>query len=255
MHRTAFPVAACLVGLTGLVGVAPAAPVVLDNFEGGEGHFSFAPTFSGTNRHITAVTADATTATAAQMGTGSEQLGITPQNPGTSSDFPTNTFRLRFLSGDPGATSNAGTPAFNVNIGPDGYVGYFAKTSVPNLTLSIGLDDGAALEQGTFRTVIADGQWHLYQWNLDAPSGEFVAFAGTGPNGAIDGPTVTIDSLFIQGPTASTPTPVPVFIDTVAFNTTGDLSSLVPEPAAVALLVVPALGLLAGRRRCRTAVA
>jgi hypothetical protein len=123
------------------------------------------------------------------------------------------------------------------------------KTSTPGLTTAVALDDGAALELGTLRDVIADGQWHLYQWNLNAPSGEFSAFAGTGPNGVIDGPNVSIDSIFIQGPTASSPTPVQVSLDTVAYNMTGDLSSLVPEPSTGLLLLVGAAVAGISRRR------
>jgi len=205
-----------------------AAPIILDDFESGEGHFASTVTFSGTNRNLTGGTADQSTATAAQAGTGSELLGLNPLNPGTSVDFPVDTFRLRFLSG-------GGTPANNVNFGANGYIGYFLKTTVPNLTTAIALDDGAALELGTFRNVNSDGAWHLYQWNLNAASGEFSGFAGTGPNGKIDGPTVTIDSIFIQGPVASAPTPLAISLDTVASNATGDLVSLVPEPGSLGL--------------------
>jgi hypothetical protein len=246
MRRTDLRVVACLVVAAGFAGVARATPIIIDDFEGGsEGHFNSANplTASGTNRNLTGATADPTTTTAF-TGAGSQIVGLTPQNPGAATDFPTTTFRLRHLSG-------SGTPANNTTIGPNGYVGYFLKTTVPNLTTAVGLDDGAALELGTFRTIIADGQWHLYQWNLNAPSGEFTGFAGTGPNGVIDGSPVTIDSIFIQGPTSSSPTPVNVFLDTVAFNTTGDLSSLVPEPTALAAFAVPAAGLLTARRRRR----
>jgi hypothetical protein len=244
MRRNRLPFASCLAVLFLPAGVATAAPIIIDDFEGGlEGHFNSANpgTASGTNRNLTAATADPT-ATTAQTGTGAEALTITPLNPGTATDFPTTTFRLRFLSG-------GGTQANNTQIGPTGYVGYFLKTSVPNLTTAIALDDGTGLEQGAFRNVIADNQWHLYQWNLNGGAGEFAAFAGTGQNGLIDSTPITIDSIFIQGPTASAPTPLPVFLDTVAFNTTGDLGALVPEPSAAAALVLAAAALAARRRK------
>jgi hypothetical protein len=236
--------------LAALLGVPPLAaaadPVVLDNFDGGEGRFNSTNpgTASGTNRNLSAATADQTTSTA-QQGAGSEQVGITPLNPGTSSDFPTDTFRLRFLSG-------GGTPANNVNIGPTGYVGYFLKTTTPGLTTAIGLDDNngttTPLEQSVFRPVTSDGEWHLYQFRLDDPD-QWEPFALTGMNGQIDGPTVTIDSIFIQGPVSSS-APVTLFLDTVAYNTAGDLSSLVvPEPGTAGLLA--AAGLLATARRRR----
>jgi hypothetical protein len=219
--------------------ISSAAPIIIDDFETSEGHFNSAnpATASGTNRHITSATADLSTAFAF-TGIGSEFVTITPQNPGTSTDFPVDQFRLRFLSG-------GGTVANNVNVGPDGYVGYFLRTTTPGLLTAPALDDGAALELGVLQPVIADGQWHLYQFNLD-DAAQWDAFAGTGPNGAIDGPAVSFDSIFIQGPTAAV-APIQVYLDTVAYNTTGDLSS-VPEPSSLAALSFGAIGLLFRRR-------
>src|SRR5688500_9011833 len=103
------------------------AAIVIDDFEVDEGHFSSAnpATASGTNRHLTSVTADLSTAFAFTGG-GSQLLVITPQNPGAGIDFPSDQFRLRFLSA-------GGTIASNVNVGPDGYVGYFLRTTAPGL--------------------------------------------------------------------------------------------------------------------------
>ncbi len=145
-----------------LPGVA-IATIIIDDFEGGlEGHFNSAtpappqaPTATSPPPPPTRPPPPPRPATPA--------LTITPLNPGTSTDFPTATFRLRFLSG-------GGTQANNTQIGPTGYVGYFLKTSVPNLTTAVALDDGTGLEQGAFRNVIADNQWHLYQWNLNSES-------------------------------------------------------------------------------------
>src|SRR3954471_7140402 len=103
MRKVAILSALCAAaGVSVLAPGAGAAPIVIDDFEGGsEGHFNSANpgTASGTNRNITAATADPTTATPAFTGTGSQVLTVTPVNPGTSTDFPTNTFRLRHLSG------------------------------------------------------------------------------------------------------------------------------------------------------------
>jgi hypothetical protein len=217
--------------------LSSAAPIVLADFEGIETPFASAPTTSGTNRNVTSATADLSNIFAF-TGTGSERLTITPPNPGTSTDFPTDQFRLRFLSG-------GGAPSSNVNLGPDGYFGYFLRTTTEGLVTAPALDDGAALELGVFLPVIADGQWHLYQFNLDDPE-QWNAFAGTAPNGEIDGPTVTLDSIFFQGATASSPE---FYLDTVAYNTSGDLTALVPEPSAAGLLLCSAVGLLLRRKR------
>jgi len=216
-----------------------ADPTILDDFEGGsEGHFGSLPTLSGTNRNITSATADQSNLLF-YSGLGSEHITVNPQNPGTAPDFPSTNYRLRFLSG-------GGTPANNVNIGATGYVGYFLRTSTPGLVTAPGLDDGAALELGVFQNVIADNAWHLYQFNL-ADANQWDPFAGTGPNGSIEGPTVTIDSIFIQGLTANGTTDVS--LDTVAYNPNGDLTTLVPEPGSCALLSFAGLALLARRKR------
>src|SRR3954471_7439325 len=103
MRKVAILSALCAAaGVSVLAPGAGAAPIVIDAFEGGsEGHFNAANpgTASGTNRNLTAATADPTIDASAQAGTGFQSLGITPLNPGTSTDFPTNTFRLRHLSG------------------------------------------------------------------------------------------------------------------------------------------------------------
>ena len=222
-----------------LSSAASAAPIVLDGFDADEGHFSFAPTFSGSNRSLTAATAVQTTS-AAQSGAGSELITLTPDAAAA------NPFRIRFLSGNPGANANAGNPAQNVAFAPDGFVGYFLRTTTEGLTTGIGIDDGATLEKAVPVPVIADGEWHLYQFDLDATN--YGRFAGAGGTAGLDAATVTIDSIFIEGP-QSTAGPFDVYLDTVAYNNAGNLDALVPEPSALGLLGVGALGLLARRRR------
>ena len=83
------------------------------------------------------------------------------------------------------------------------------------------------MEASTSLSVIADGKWHLYEWNLadDAVWSNF-----TGGNGAIGGPNSFIDSIFFYGDGGTANRTFEVFMDTVAYNPTGRLTSLiVPE--------------------------
>jgi hypothetical protein len=145
---------------------------------------------------------------------------------------------MRFLSG-------GGTITNNVDFGPDGYIGYFIRTTTPGLITAPGVDDAGGLELGAFKTIIADGAWHLYQFNLDDDT-QWDFFAGTA-NGAIDSTTtVSLDSIFVQGATSGT---VDLYLDTVAYNKTGDLTSVIPEPGSIGLLSLGALSVLMRRRR------
>ncbi|WP_428303986.1 phosphodiester glycosidase family protein [Lacipirellula sp.] len=197
---------------------------VLDGFDGNEGRYATAPTFSGTNRGIAATTTADYSTEAAHQGAGSEKLTIVRDAQDVEG-------RLRFLAG-------GGTPANNrVTVGSQqramgttGFVGFFLKTDDAGLTVNIGLDDGyrlgtTGMEISTALPVIADGKWHLYQWNL-ADANLWSNF--TAGNGTINGPNSFIDSIFINGG-APNQTSV-VFLDTVAYNPAGNLNSLiVPE--------------------------
>jgi hypothetical protein len=215
-------------------GTPPADPLittltVLDPFDGNEGRFTTAPTFSGSNRGITTATADYSTE-AAQTGVGSEKIAITRNGDATG--------QLRFLSG-------GGTPANNrVNVGgqmramgESGYVGFFLKTTDPGLQVGLGIDDGysagtTGMEVSAAIDVIADGKWHLYEWNL-ADAAMWNNFSGG--NGAIGGPNAFIDSIFFYGGAATANQTFDVYLDTAAFNPTGRLTSLiVPEAFAPA---------------------
>ena len=176
--------------LFGLAASANAAVLVIDDFEAGEGHFAQQPGFSGTSAGFEPA---ATVSTADRVtdeffaGAASERLFI---NDNTTNAPDGTAWRVRFLSG-------GGTPANNVTLPTSGYVGYWLKTSNENLRAAIMVDDGAALERSTRVPIIADNQWHLYQWNFDDDA-QWDGFAGTGPNGVIDAASVTLDSLYID---------------------------------------------------------
>jgi hypothetical protein len=219
---------------------------ILDGFNGNEGHFTSNP-FGGsgsTNGITNASTAVFTTAEA-HLGDGSQQVTLARTADASS--------RVRHLSG-------GGTPANNrVNVGgvlsamgPFGFVGFFLKTTEVDLQVYLGIDDGAAagtngLERSTALSVIADGEWHLYEWDL-ANANLWTNFANG--NGTIDGPNAYIDSIFFQSGASTVGDTFTFFLDTVAYNPYGSLSILaVPEPATLTLLC-PLAFLAIRRRRC-----
>ena len=103
------------------------------------------------------------------------------------------------------------------------------------------------LERGTRTPIIADGEWHLYEWNLDDDT-QWDGFAGTGVNGAIDAATVTIDALYIDATLAGdgSDQDATFNIDTVAHDPAGQI--VIPEPTSLALLGLGALPLVRRRR-------
>jgi hypothetical protein len=113
-------------------------------------------------------------------------------------------------------------------MGPAGYIGFFLRTTDANLQVGIGLDDGVSggstgLEVSTSLSVIADGRWHLYEWNL-ADANQWSNFSGG--NGAIGGPNAYIDSIFLYADPGAAGSAVSVMIDTVAYNPSGSLAAL-----------------------------
>ncbi len=174
--------------------------VVLDDFEVDEGHFSASPTYSGSNRGILSATAERDTSEA-HTGIASERIDV---------EFdPSATDRmLRFLSG-------IGDPAQNVVIDADGWIGFWMMTETPGLTVQIALDDPDSADRGLAQEVIADGEWHLYQWDLDN-NAQWEGWAYQ--DGIITGPTITIDSIFLFGSGSAT-----VYLDDVAYNNGGSL--------------------------------
>jgi hypothetical protein len=233
----------CL-GIASLVSTpsADAQLVIIDGFELGEGHFTSNPnTGSGTTQGFietgpTAATADQTFATAF-TGSNSQRIVIFDDIAAGGTPANVDSWRFRHLSG-------AGTPANNLSLaivtGSTGFVGYWLKTSSAGLEAGIGIDDGLALEIGRWQPIIADGQWHLYEWQFQ-DAVDWDAFAGTGPNGQIDAASVTIDSVFIRagvGVGIGTAFDADFVIDDVSYNPTG---SAVPEPSSMLLIGLASL--------------
>lgn len=230
----------------------PAAPdaqpvlqslTIFDDFEGSKGHFGSSLSASGSSRHIAPASSSTVDTQFAQAGDSSLRLDIV-----NTGELPAQT-QLRFLSG--GASPGNNLHDGNKAMGTQGYIGFFLRMEPGSdpLYISILLDDGttvqAGLERADFIEVIADGEWHLYQWEL-GNSTLWNNFSGG--NGVIGGPNAFIDALYFSSAPATSGGPNwsgTVWLDTVAYNPSGDLSILaIPEPGAVSLVLLGFAGLI-----------
>lgn len=232
----------------GQTGVVPtiSQQTVFDEFEGSKGHFGSSLTASGSTRNVDASSSSAVDDEVRHRGESSLRLDVVNTNASPAQ------MKLRFLSG-------GGTPGNNLvsgeSMGNSGYVGLFLRVlpGAEPLFVSLLVDDGTTtstgLERSTFLEVLADGEFHLYQWNLSDPD---VWANFSGGNGTIDGPNAFIDAIYLSSNASTaaggTNWSGQVWIDTVAYNPAGNLNGLIPEPAAAALAVASALTLLVRRR-------
>src|SRR5688572_12109540 len=221
-----------------LIGSARAANIVIDDFEVDEGHFNLHPSFSGSTTGETDLggtgpsTADQDL-TGGISGLASQRIFL-DDDPlaDVPSTNPVQAWRLRHLSG--GGTIANNTP---LTVSPNGHVGYYLRTTTPDLLASIMIDDGTTghLERASYISIIPDGNWNLYQWQFSDPN-QWEGFAGTGVNGMIDSTTtVTIDALFVVALKTSGDQDAVFNVDYFATNPDGPLTP-VPEPATGVLL-------------------
>ncbi|TWT97807.1 hypothetical protein Pla108_19590 [Botrimarina colliarenosi] len=111
--------------------------------------------------------------------------------------------------------SGGADPAGNAPIVTEGFVGFWLKTETPGISVQIALDDPVSADRGVPQQLIADGQWRLYEWDLEDDS-QWLGWVNG--DGAITGPTATIDSIFFTGEGDAE-----VYLDTVAYNSEGSL--------------------------------
>ena len=232
--------------ITGIKDVITTA-TVFDDFEHTKGHFALAPNTSGSSRNV-AASSNATVDTAHHQA-GSSSLRLDIQNTNAT---PT-AMQLRFLSG-------GGTPGSNLSndkaMGNNGFVGVFLRMEPGSdpLYVTMLIDDGTTTstgtERGDFRAIVADGDWHLYQWDL-SEDGSWTNFSGG--NGVIGGPNAFIDSIYFSstaGTSGGSNFSGTVWLDTVAYNPNGRLDYLVPEPTTM-LMAAGGFMFVGGRRRAR----
>lgn len=185
---------------------------VIDNFNTTVGRFTGHPTFSGSTTGIdggsTAVWNNANSAS----GAGGSIAITLLDNPSL-----TTAWGVRFLSG-------GGSPGNNFNLSPNGWVGFWMKTSQspPGATVAIGLDDSGdpVTKRSVQLPVIGDGKWRLYQWNI-ADSNHWTPWVVTSGNKKIVGPTVSIDAVWFMADDNAGPWSL--YLDDVSHNLNGPL--------------------------------
>ena len=248
-------------GLVAMGGVAQGAPIIFDDFNTNLGHFGYAPNFASQSTGESTPPATPV-GTNERVETDSPLEGTGHQKLVLVHDGTTALMRIRHVSGAaPYGSGQAGVPAsntpFTTSTGEDGFIGFYAKTSAANAGWTIGLNldggtanAGADMDMGVARSIIADGEWHLYEWNLDNDD-DWVAVPSIGGDGTIQAGQHTVDSIYIFTNQAGTAGQVrdPLFIDFVAKSDSGSIAALVPEPGAISLVGLAGLGLLRRRQK------
>lgn len=214
-----------------VIAFGSAQAAVIDDFNINEGRFTSTPaTGSGTSQVDPASTADRVTTDGPFEGAGHQRLYLTNKSGATS-------FRLRHLSGGGSAANNFPIP---VTSGVDGKIGLYVKTAVStetNWTVSIYLDGPPAnaladMDGGKPKAIIPDGQWHLYEWDLDAADWGPAASIGGGHAGAtlLEG-SHSIDCVFFNYTNVTVfPATNLIFMDFVAWNPNGSVADLLLDP-------------------------
>ncbi len=205
------------------------ASISFDDFNVSEGHFTANPIGgSGSSANIgTGSAADRVTTDGPVEGSGHQKLVINATTPGGA-------IRLRHLSGGGSPANNV---AFTTTTNVDGWIGLAIKadaTNDPNWNVQIWLEGApSGNNNGSVpKTIITDGQWHIYEWNLDDDTGGTdgwgsIASIATG-SAVVPNISHTIDSVIFRnagGPASST-----MFMDFVAKTDSGSVSNLLTAP-------------------------
>jgi hypothetical protein len=228
---------------------APAS-IIFDDFNVNEGHFAGAVDASGTTVGEDAALSSIDRVTTNSLeGPGNQLLHLVHDATATA-------YRVRHLSG-------GGTPASNIGFAitaasVDGFIGFYIKTTATGWETSINVDGPAntftpptgQMRGSTSIPIIADGQWHLYEWDLDAPIWGSIPGIATITPGPLPDLTYTIDSIYFRDLDGS-PGPTADFsLDFVAKSDSGSIANLIPEPSSAVLLLSSGVFALSfGRRR------
>jgi hypothetical protein len=229
---------------------ASAAPVFIQDYEAPgnlDDPFNLPPDFSGTTVAVVSATDTITHVPSdGANGTAASAEHFLEHNTAESPTAGGWQWQARILPNSGGST-NATNPLF----ASDGFVGYWLKVdssvtaqmqTAPVLEGSTGTGTATA---GVLRNVVNDGQWHLYQWNLDDPA-EFPNTFGTVYGGTLGDTTleatVSFDSIAVVSPNGGNAT---FRIDQIGYDNAGPL----PEPSSGIIIAVLGAAALARRRR------
>jgi hypothetical protein len=201
--------------------------VTFDDFNSSNGHFNSNPaTGSGSSQNISNNSSAVQITTAnPKEGAGHQRLMINPINAGGS-------LRLRHLSGAGVIGNNI---AFTTGSGVDGWIGFYIRSDATNgsgWTVQIYMEDSVTNYGGTPKAIISDGNWHVYEWNLDDTSGGADGWGNV--TGIANGQKVvndgshTIDSIVFRNTAA--PASNTLFLDYLAKSASGSVSNLLSNP-------------------------
>ena len=180
---------------------------MLTDFEADEGLFNWSTSYSGSNQGILAGSSANRVTEQAHHGDASQKIVIDGEPGG---------WFYRHLSGIGSPPSN---PASNEWLKSEGYLGFWLKTNDPGITVQFAIDDPAkTVDRGIAQPVIADGNWHLYEWNL-SDDAEWEAWTSLA-DGTVGGAVFTLDSIQFSGAGDAT-----IYLDSVAHNPDGSLLS------------------------------
>jgi hypothetical protein len=213
-------------GLLMVPSATQATPIIFDDFNVNNGHFNSVPSASGSSSSLdTSSTSTRITTNGPVEGAGMQKLVLIAKTPGSG------TLRCRHLSGGGSAANNI---AFTTSSGVDGWIGFYVKTDPgtdTNWTVQPWLE-GASNNGGVPKQIIADGEWHLYEWDLDDTTGGTngwgdVAGIISGSVTVADG-SHTFDSIIFRN--SGAPTNSVIYWDFLAKSDSGSVSNVLATP-------------------------
>ena len=148
--------------------------------------FKYSPGYSGSSTGFNESASSATLVdTDTPLGESAMKLNIVDDSSQSSE------WLVRMVSG------SSATRSQNIIRTASGYIGVWAKTSKSGIYISIAIDDPTTGDRGVRKAMIADGSWHLYEWNVDNAS-EWETWVNN-TNGQVDGVDFTLDSVHFMG--------------------------------------------------------